>query len=105
MASLDSQLSDSDKESIRENDGTSLVRFHHSLGTWLRNTWRLWDKNELSDSLVSEGITHPDDISMLIITAYWYHLNRVDFDIDEYRSEQARKRQERLKRLREKNDA
>jgi len=61
-----------DPQVIREmKSGTEndMVRYHHGLGTRLRNTWDLWTGSRLSRHLNGLGLKHPDDISAAIPTS------------------------------------
>ena len=45
---------------------------HHTLGTYMRNNWHLWEqeekkKNELVKFFNSQGIYHADDMSSMIL--------------------------------------
>ncbi len=61
-----SNLNDEEKKVLSEN---SYAAFHHSLGTNLRNNWKMWDDtsdlyNSFKDGL---GLTHADDMSGIIL--------------------------------------
>jgi len=62
-----------------------LGQYHHGFGTKIRNEW-LWDieKQPLLIKFFHDyGIIHADDMSGLIIKAFWCSLNKVEFDIEE----------------------
>jgi hypothetical protein len=70
-----SQLTWDTKEYIRDTAEAHLLsRFHHGLGTSVRNRYGLWRGN--SDLLQSCGspTMHPDDASEIIIKALWERL-------------------------------
>lgn len=53
-----------------------VAKSHFSLGRWLRNNWYLWgEESRLGQWFIHQGITHPDDMSGIILTSYWRHLN------------------------------
>lgn len=51
---------------------------HFGLGMWMRNNWGLWKGGELAKHFNSIGIYHPDDMSGIILTSYYRHLNGQD---------------------------
>ena len=48
-----------------------VVLWHHGLGTWIRNNWGLWGGGPLRDDLQGLGLSHPDDMSGVILETYW----------------------------------
>lgn len=67
--------SDEDKISffLTEYNDNSLVMYHHSLGQYIRNKYKLWTfpwEPELIDG-VDHSPYHPDNISMTIIQEVW----------------------------------
>jgi hypothetical protein len=56
---------------------SELVRLQFGYGTWIRNTW-LYNKRDsaLTRYFRQHGITHPDDISRILIRALWNNLNQ-----------------------------
>ena len=68
---LDKQLSEIDKNEMtamphRDN----MIIYHHGLGTWIRNNWGLWGGSRLQKYFTARGITHPDDMSGVILDYY-----------------------------------
>lgn len=62
---LISGLSDKEKgELIKEENQPFL---HHGFGMNIRNRYKLWEGGELKDYFIQRGITHPDDMSQVII--------------------------------------
>jgi len=51
------------------------VKYHLSLGMWLRNNWGLWKGSRLADYFEQKGFKHPDDMSHTILVSFWWHLN------------------------------
>ena len=62
---------------IRAMGADELILLHHGFGTWIRNKWLWGDNNapELVAYFRSQGITHPDSMSGVIIKALWEDLN------------------------------
>jgi hypothetical protein len=59
-----------------------MVRYHHSLGRWMRNHWGLWAGGPLAKHFVDLGITHSDNMSGIILTSYWRQLHGRPIDLD-----------------------
>lgn len=59
-----------------------MVSFHRTLGLKIRNDWGLWTNSKLKDYFASIGINHPDDMSSIIITSFWRHLNNFPLNLD-----------------------
>ena len=58
---------------------------HFSLGARLRNTWKLWDKennSELIQFFHSIDIYHADDMSSICLDTYHRMLNGQEIDIE-----------------------
>jgi hypothetical protein len=49
--------------------------YNGSIGIWLRNSWGLWNGGPLRDHFRSLGLSHPDDMSALVLITFWRHLN------------------------------
>ena len=57
------------------NEKDVIVMYHFGLGMWIRNNWKLWRGSRLSEYFDSLGVSHPDDISGIILQTFWYKLN------------------------------
>lgn len=58
--------------------------FHHSLGEEIRNMWSLWEKDTpLVNNFKLFGITHPDDMSNIILTSAWRTLHKKPLKLQE----------------------
>jgi hypothetical protein len=44
--------------------------YHFGTGLWIRNNWGLWQESRLWMYFYNKGISHPDDISSLILKSY-----------------------------------
>jgi hypothetical protein len=83
LVSLDKVLTQSEKQSfksVKESDAT--VRAHFNLGRSLRNEWGLWAGSPLAKNFNKLGITHPDDMSSIILVSYWRHLNGKPLEVE-----------------------
>jgi hypothetical protein len=81
-----SELSDKDKNIIKNSSFNDLIHFHFSLGMWIRNNFGLWKGNrELARSLAEKfpdrvlklydcEHVEPDSASMVIIEEVWKKL-------------------------------
>lgn len=79
---LDSMLRTKDREDMRTSGDTSLIAYHMGLGMYLRNNWCLWAGSRLSEYFHAMHVYHPDDMSGLILTGYYHHLNGLAYDVD-----------------------
>lgn len=69
---LDKQLPEIDKkEMTAKPKRDDMILYHHGLGTWIRNNWGLWGGSRLQKYFTDRGITHPDNMSVIIL--YYYH--------------------------------
>ncbi len=60
-----------------------VAKYHHGLGTWIRNHWGLWKGWELHQDMKARfGLGHADDMSGLIMEAVECQLNGREFDIE-----------------------
>lgn len=65
-----------DRAALKNTDYEDLIRFHHGLGTRIRNYYRLWDKeNPITNSDGFDPTLHPDEISQRVIEETWRRLN------------------------------
>ncbi len=59
-------LTDADRIMLKYTPEEHLIRYHHTFGMYIRNTYHLWDK----EYPYLEG-AHPDDYSFDIIKIVW----------------------------------
>src|SRR5271168_3777024 len=57
-------------------------RYHFGLGMWMRNNWGLWGGGKLKEWFNAQGIQHADDMSGIILTSFWRHLNNKPIELD-----------------------
>lgn len=63
-----------------KRDDLSLL--HHTLGRWVRNNWKLWEKGPLVKYFNDMGVTHPDDMSSIVLEYVWCSLRKETFDLN-----------------------
>jgi len=104
---LECQWSEKDKEEFKNKpEDDAVTELHFGTGQAIRNNWNLWKKgkNRLEMFFNIRGISHPDDISSIILTSFHRHLNDKDIDlrtqVKSYKqySKNARKRYEEEQR-------
>ena len=60
---------------FKKRDQGNVIRYHLTLGVWIRNNWGLWQGSCLVDYFNQRGIQHPDDMSGIILNSFWRYLN------------------------------
>jgi hypothetical protein len=79
LVELEKILNPAHLEEVKRRDP---IEFHHGLGTALRNCWGLWAGGSgLAGWFTEQGITHPDDMSSVVLTSFHRKLNGVDLDV------------------------
>ena len=76
---LDTMLCTEDKEYLKLHP----LRMHMTLGMWMRNNWGLWEKGPLWQHFATMGLSHPDDMSAIILESYSCYLNQTEFDLND----------------------
>jgi hypothetical protein len=69
-------LKSKDIETIKNlKSRDEMIQYHHGLGMWLRNNWGLWGGSRLQQYFLRKGITHPDNMTGLLLPYYydWLH--------------------------------
>ncbi|WP_051229773.1 DUF6794 domain-containing protein [Psychroserpens burtonensis] len=81
---LNCELSESDKTEFKnKEEDDAVTELHFGTGMGIRNGWELWKgKNQISRFFNSKGISHPDDISSIILTSFHRELNNKPIDLD-----------------------
>ena len=76
VSNILSTMSNKDKDILKKTKKEDLIKFHHGLGTGIRNEFGLWKGNE--ELLISAcgKPCHPDEASMVIIEAVWIELQK-----------------------------
>jgi len=84
LAALEKALPEKTMQDLRESSDERLVNeYHHGLGTWVRNEWGLWRGGPLRDHFHALGLTHPDDMSSVILTSFWRRLHNQPLRVEE----------------------
>jgi hypothetical protein len=79
---LDNLLNNEVKEDIKSSEIRDLIRYHMTLGMWIRNNWLRQSNNRITGVLFNNGIRHLDDMSQIIISGYHYYLNGINKSIE-----------------------
>ncbi len=69
-------------EDMKHRPQADMILHHHGLGTRIRNNWVLWAGSRLSEHFSAQGITHPEDMSGIILDSFWRHLNGRPLDLE-----------------------
>lgn len=83
IAELDKMLPQGTKDKMRAGSEDNMAEYHLSLGMWMRNNWGLWKGLTLAKWFSQHDIHHPDDMSGIILTSYWRHLNGKPIHLEE----------------------
>lgn len=75
LVTLEHELSTELQAEMKAGTESDMGRYHFSTGMWMRNEWGLWSGSRLSRWFNDRGIFHPDDMSGIILTSFWRHLN------------------------------
>ncbi|MBK8303778.1 MAG: DUF6794 domain-containing protein [Pyrinomonadaceae bacterium] len=70
---LMSEINKNDMKSLKTN--RDMIQYHMGLGMWMRNNWGLWGGSRLQKYFTDKGITHPDNMSSVVLFFYWDWLN------------------------------
>ena len=101
FAALDALLSPADRHSfMHKSEGQATLDAHFSLGMYIRNEWFRHGGSTLPGELYAAGARSLDDMSSMVLTSYWRHLNGKPIKLREQGScyERWWKEQERLER-------
>ena len=62
---------------------TATLRLHYSFGRWIIHNWGFYGGSRLSHYIKQFGITHPDDMAQLILSAFHRSLNSKPIELKE----------------------
>ncbi len=84
ISELDKNISDSSKMLIQKmSEEDFLVESHFGRGKAIRNNWNLWGKSRLRRYFKTKGISHPDDMSSIILKSYYRKINNQEIKLKE----------------------
>lgn len=79
LSELDKIMSEKDQEEFRQSNPIS---YHLGFGRHLRNRWGLWTSSRLQEYFLDLGVTHPDNMSGIILDSYHRHLNGKEINLN-----------------------
>ena len=82
ISKLDDFFPDEEKKFITSNPESEMIQYHSTTGRWIRNNWGLWGDGKLKEWFMEKGISHPDDMSGIILTSYWRWKNDRPLNLD-----------------------
>lgn len=82
ISSLKDILGDKYFNEFKNGTENDLAGWHSDLGRYIRNAWKLWEGSDLVDYFKGLGITHPDDISGIILTSAHREWNSKEIDLE-----------------------
>lgn len=85
IAFLDCLWTEDDKQEITKlSEDEAIGQLHFGTGLAIRNGWKLWEANNaIYRFFKSKGITHPDDISSIILTSFYRHLSGKKINLED----------------------
>ena len=82
-----SKMTDEDKLELSKLEMKDMIKFHHGVGTFIRNEYLLWDRNNPltalwfidtesgNEEFIKDGVDyhpcHPDEVSMAVLNGIW----------------------------------
>lgn len=78
---LEKVLNKDELEEFKNANEDEIVKYHHSIGRWMRDNWGAWPGSHLTKYFIEMGIFHPDDITNIILTSFHRHLNKKDINL------------------------
>lgn len=80
---LEKMLSPELVKEMQTGTEADMVKYHHSLGMWIRNNWGLWGNSRLKKYFNDLGLRHPDDMSGTILISFWRNFNNKPIKLKE----------------------
>jgi hypothetical protein len=68
-----------DFKSVSENE---VENYHYTIGRLIRNNCGLLEEAKLREYFIKNSIDRPDDMSMIVLKCYYYHLKGKEFDVE-----------------------
>ncbi|MBN1570409.1 MAG: sel1 repeat family protein [Acidobacteria bacterium] len=81
FAALKKELTAEQISAMKAKTESDMIEYHFSLGMWMRNQWGLWGNGPLAKYFEKMGLHHPDDMSGVILTTFWRHLNQKPLNV------------------------
>ena len=66
---------------LKSDESEFLTSQHFGLGKYIRNEWGLWKLSRLYLWFKDKGVTHPDDISAIILKYYFRKNKNIEFNL------------------------
>ncbi|MEM7004796.1 MAG: DUF6794 domain-containing protein [Pseudomonadota bacterium] len=85
LSCLGEILSDDASAEFAEMPYVDLPLAHFGIGLWIRNSWIHRDDSPVAADLRDRGFLHPDDMSGVIIEAFWADARGCKFNLEEHR--------------------
>ncbi|OOG61647.1 hypothetical protein B0E46_17010 [Rhodanobacter sp. B04] len=83
FAALDQQLGSQQRDDFKNTPETeAVVKAHTGLGLYIRNAWFRSGHSKLPDELHALGVRSLDDVSSVVLTSYWRHLNGKPLEVE-----------------------
>jgi len=79
---LEKVLNEDDLKEFTAKPESDVIKWHHSLGRWIRNNWTLWKGGKLANYFKAMEINHPDDMSGIILTSFWRYRNSKPIELE-----------------------
>jgi hypothetical protein len=80
---LEKQLKPEIIKKMRDGSEADMIQYHFGIGLSIRNNWIRPDGSRLAEWFNAQGIYHPDDMSGIILTSFWRHLNKKPIKLEE----------------------
>lgn len=79
---LERELPPATLAEMRSGVEADMIRYHLSIGMWIRNRWRSGDP--LPRDLAGLFPRHMDDLSSIVLNALWCRLNGIELSFEEH---------------------
>lgn len=76
-------LKPEDVQQLKAGTEKDMGKYHFGLGMNLRNGWGLWRGSRLAKWFNDQGVSHPDDMSGIILVSFWRHLNGKPINLEQ----------------------
>lgn len=75
FAEMEKIFNEGEIELIKNSTEKELSSYHFGIGMRIRNEY-LWNETEIYHLFIEKGITHPDDMSRIILQEFYKYLNK-----------------------------